>query len=546
MAQQVDYSGRIPMPPADLVEWAKKQGAFEGYDLCVFRSDFVTNPLTGEKERVAKCACTACGKSWREGWLSAGVCSRWGSGYGIVTAQGAVEDGKILVCPECGATVRLKHISGVNEHSRYNPYVFVMVFDRIDNLFAAVEYCVEQRVSKEAVKTFHIHRNCAYVFETDRRCIQLQGFTKRFTTKSFLPYWWQKQRCDSRIDDYTHYIYPCDFEQLLKGSAMENCRLDRYIAYCGKTDRVTYPVKYLKLWQKHHNIEVVMDIGLEYMVHGELRWISDSTGYTLSDAFPFVKWKEKSPYRMLGYNRQEMRIIRNAMLPWSFLKNYIDLKDSGIAFVTENINLVQKYGFYVCEALQRQKLPVIKTLKYLQKQGKPWSYLEDYWRMCRQAGLDTEHPSVLYPKKLEDRHDEIVKQIQWSVEKKNMETFSLLSQRLEQFVWESDGICIRAAASEQELIVEGKLLEHCVGGYGESHCNGKSIFFVRRSETPDKPWYTLQVDLKQGKRLQLHGYRNDRLEPVPQKVNDFVNRWLTEIFVPFDVSEIKKAVGMTA
>lgn len=81
--------------------------------------------------------------------------------------------------------------------------------------------------------------------------------------------------------------------------------------------------------------------------------------------------------------------------------------------------------------------------------------------------------------------------------------------------------------TEEELIDEGSALHHCVGTYGATVARGDScIFFIRRADAPDTPWYTLQVELKTVKELQNHGLRNC---PPTKEVQEFVDRWLEHV-----------------
>lgn len=60
------------------------------------------------------------------------------------------------------------------------------------------------------------------------------------------------------------------------------------------------------------------------------------------------------------------------------------------------------------------------------------------------------------------------------------------------------GLIITPAESEEQLIIEGKALGHCVGGYGKAHCSGESIFFIRHTESPKESYFTLQLDTATG------------------------------------------------
>ncbi|MBR6603069.1 MAG: PcfJ domain-containing protein, partial [Clostridia bacterium] len=90
---------------------------------------------------------------------------------------------------------------------------------------------------------------------------------------------------------------------------------------------------------------------------------------------------------------------------------------------------------------------------------------------------------------------------------------------------EALGLLIRPAASQAELITEGKILHHCVAGYAANHANGKtSIFFIRHISDPEMPFFTLEY--KNGKVEQNRGEHNcARTEDVIA----FEAEWLNHI-----------------
>lgn len=154
-------------------------------------------------------------------------------------------------------------------------------------------------------------------------------------------------------------------------------------------------------------------------------------------------------------------------------------------------------------------------------------------------GLDLSDKAVRYPKSLKSAHEKAVAESKFIENGKYKKMFSDLCNALSALSREKDGLCVFIAPSENSLIQEGKLLHHCVGGYGQDHCKGECIFFVRRQSETDKPYYTLQVNIKNGQRLQLHGAYNDRYQPIPDEVNRFVDWWLTNIFQPFDINKMQ-------
>ena len=87
--------------------------------------------------------------------------------------------------------------------------------------------------------------------------------------------------------------------------------------------------------------------------------------------------------------------------------------------------------------------------------------------------------------------------------------FEKMAKRLQALRWEYMGLIITPAESEEQLILEGKALGHCVGGYGKAHCSGESIFFIRHTESPKESYFTLQFG---------HGNRQSFAEPWPAQL----------------------------
>ena len=104
--------------------------------------------------------------------------------------------------------------------------------------------------------------------------------------------------------------------------------------------------------------------------------------------------------------------------------------------------------------------------------------------------------------------------------------------------------------SNLELVREGQVLRHCVGGYGNEHAKGeKIILFVRHHRRPERSYYTLNISFAedQPREIQLHGYGNERhgknkqhRHRIPASVRAFVDRWEREILVPWFIHQKKE------
>ena len=92
---------------------------------------------------------------------------------------------------------------------------------------------------------------------------------------------------------------------------------------------------------------------------------------------------------------------------------------------------------------------------------------------------------------------------------------------------------IRAPMNKDEVLAEGRKLQHCVGGYAERHVQGKTtILFMRKVKKPDEPWLT--IEMNKNDLVQIHGFKNEgehtakgRFAPDPREVyREFLDTWL--------------------
>ena len=145
--------------------------------------------------------------------------------------------------------------------------------------------------------------------------------------------------------------------------------------------------------------------------------------------------------------------------------------------------------------------------------------LLDYWRMAREAGIDLSLPEALMPPDLTRAHDALVEMRnefnRLSERGKAERLQGQLDLRLEKleknYCFCANGPILRPARQLTELIDEGNTLSHCVGSYMKSYAEGDTdICFLRRAESPDTPWRTIELRPDTREVLQDRGYKNDR------------------------------------
>ena len=62
-------------------------------------------------------------------------------------------------------------------------------------------------------------------------------------------------------------------------------------------------------------------------------------------------------------------------------------------------------GAYDTRRILREKLPMMRTINYIERQEQDLTQLEDYWRMAAVAGCDLNQDAVRWPKDLRTAHD---------------------------------------------------------------------------------------------------------------------------------------------
>ena len=134
---------------------------------------------------------------------------------------------------------------------------------------------------------------------------------------------------------------------------------------------------------------------------------------------------------------------------------------------------------------------------------------------------------MMFPADFAAHHERIARIIAERADRELSEKIARVTEQARRYAWEDDetGLLIIPARCAEDLIEEGKALDHCVGSYAKRVARGETtIFFIRTLEEPDKPFFTLEY--RNDRVIQNRGYKNcDRTE----QVQTFETRWLAHI-----------------
>lgn len=95
------------------------------------------------------------------------------------------------------------------------------------------------------------------------------------------------------------------------------------------------------------------------------------------------------------------------------------------------------------------------------------------------------------------------------------------------YYYEDDTYIIRPAKSAEEIVTEGRVLHHCVGGdnYLGKHDRGETyILFLRFKDTPNMQYVTVEIEATTPNILQWYGAHDKK--PDQENIQKWLNRYI--------------------
>lgn len=556
--EQIDYTKHLPaVPPEGLLGWAMSKGAFQK-EYLIYKAAWEYEPLEERNQKVVEVSCTACGRKFiaeREDVESCG--RRYAPApFGFLNEEPleAVISDMTTKCPICGTVAEAIHVTnvphGILDYSWATSVHRIPAEGKKDRL-CLVDWRYQRTITRDGQSFFDPHLWTAWIVE-ERKIIRIAGYRKNLT--QLIPQ--APMQTKRYYDDYKKalHIQPFDFDAL-EGTTAEHSRLDLYVKDGG--ERL---VSYLALWRKKPTAE-------NLVVQGYTKLLDRLVGNEM-DAYmhrgniptvPSVDWKQKRPGRMLHMDKWQERLIGKT-LDRNKLEQLVWAEEQRISLETPGklLGLLEIGGYQARElwketgALVNRDVEIAasaapprndkngakkeprndsgcgefwRAVRYLRKdRSRTAGELTDYWNMARKLGMDLEEPQVKWPKNLKQAHDRAVERYNQLESKKTVADFRKRYEELASFAWYRNGIFIRPCANEAELKSEGKILHHCVATYAKRYQKGETaIFFIRRMEAPNTPWFTLELDEKQLKVRQNRGKYNCARLP---EVEEFEQEWL--------------------
>lgn len=354
---------------------------------------------------------------------------------------------------------------------------------------------------------------------------------------------------DNRIYDGSYFFYPTGIEEALSGTAMQYADLEGYLEERGHNKN---PIYFLEYHARYPVIEFLWKAGYRNIVHNRIFGMDRENRNAILWERKKLKECFKFPLRILKLMPPEEWSLNDIQRVNDLWEKYGGkVTDTEIRWVLQSKVDIQLWSRATTYANAGRILKYIKNQTDKRKEKNPdkrsisqndtAQAYRDYLQECEQLHLDLHDKEILFPKDLTAAHNRTMEQVKFEKNKADQEKFQKAVEKLEKFAWGEGEFFIRPAREQMELTAEGKALHHCVGGYIRDMAEEKTaIFFLRKANEPDKPFYTLELQKKRV--IQCRTEHNASYDRNPD-VKNFVDMWMEKVVKKGGKKKAKEAAA---
>jgi hypothetical protein len=434
---------------------------------------------------------------------------------------------QITTCRCCGSQVIVKS-SGMHRKRLVDRAYFVY-FDKskID----------PNTIVAYGISAYHDYRNDFRDVDTMHRLRALYVFQPGKSVMMKLG-WWESSKWEVCSSVYSLFengsmssdpdcVNRCSWDSIDKAVAGTPFRYSTYESYI-KDDDSADMVTFFDMYSKYPSIEYLTKLGFGKLIKEKLQ-----RGRT----YGAINWTGKNPVKVLKLTKQEINELRENKMEVSFSLLHLvqkARKDKSALPIQDIYNASEKFHQYIDELGEVLRYSSLRqALNYISKQKQVIRSTEhqalitwrDYLKDCIELGRDMADEAVIFPKNIETAHQNSM--IQRKV-KDNLKYDKAIRDYAKSLrkkrCFEYEGLLIRPAASAEEVITEGNILHHCVGGYVERYSKRETeIHFIRRVSDPDKPFFTVEI-----RNNQIFQYQGKNNQEKSAEVDAFIKIYKEE------------------
>ena len=464
-------------------------------------------------DHKGKCYCTACEKEY------------------TLNPWEIVKHKSSDICRNCGNGVECidvtKNYKGYIVHDI--AYAVIYLAGKDGNLYVR---CIKQEIAFKHGLLRLLHRTT----ETQRYVFTPKGaarFAPFFNYISNDNDWCARTRVEN--PNFLDFGYSSKIHRTYKeinlSAAIEKTWL-KYSAveeFMKRNARNDYAIHYLNFYTRHKGVERLIKCGFCADVYDMVY-----NRYKANKLVKQIDWNQTEVNKMLGINKREFRFLVDGGI--SLYEAEMAKSIFGDYSLEQAINLYSYFGGHypniqsVFSKISPKNANKLKN--YLKKQNCSFSIYKDYIDFCEKLDYDLTSPEILFPPHLQNAHDRAYSAIESKKIMLEKQKIREVIKKRKPLEFEKDNLVLILPRSPDEIIYEGQVLRHCVGGYAQRHFNLETtILFIRKIDEINKPYFTIEVS-NDFRIVQCHGYRNELESKKPEEIKELekaYREYLTEL-----------------
>lgn len=410
-------------------------------------------------------------------------------------------------CPYCGREVTAKAAGRGRKWLRN--YAYFVIYSASNNrLYARVVKVYQMFYNDELEPEYDTELRYLYVFEKNR----MQKFNRIYNPQINCIVW-NPMKSNTGLPKWS-YITNTHYEESILITPEEIYKTDLKYSEVETFSPAGYEqIEYLIEYVKHNN--------LEYIVKSGFKRIAEEVVFKRNSK-KAINWRSNNLLKMLGIRKGDIEAVKvfsiDELQAYQYvIKNVPSIKNP-IAFAAT----VYSCGIDEIEKIRSMTNLSIKQIFRYAENAHQILLWKDYLEMSQKlpGGI-----GEIKPKNLRAAHDRVLEESNFLAKKAGNKHIKERIEFLQDFVYETDKLFIRVPESGEEIVIEGKCLKHCVGGYVQRHADGKTnIMFIRKKSAPDTPYFTIEVS-NDYRIVQCHGYRNEAVNSKPDEIIEFEKQY---------------------
>lgn len=299
----------------------------------------------------------------------------------------------------------------------------------------------------------------------------------------------------------------------MKGTIFQYSALQEY----AKSVREVNPIDYLERYSQTPQIEVLVKMGLtdvvEKLVKCYYEIVADENARRPDQFLGIRKERVKQLIRKKG----DTHLLRFMQMEKRQGQNWTDEQVEHLAETDLSGTQVEMATRYMTLQKLLNRIEKYAGCKYgtecssaLARIRHTATTYADYLSMRINLGYDLNNTVYQQPHDLEAEHNKMVMETNKEEMDKHLKEVAERYPEIRhvyrglrnKYLYEDDKYIIRPARSAEEIVMEGRLLHHCVGGnmYLGRHNKGETYILMLRFKTePDIPYITVEIDAKNPK-----------------------------------------------